>query len=168
VDKTSTWIANYWDHTALACCHSKRVEPRRMRCMLCHCKNDCRPQLCCYRPIAMLRLFCYVFAHEFLFNPHFNLEPDYIIRKGIRHRIQRCNLRGEIMSTFHTWVDHRSVRHFCIVFTPKLPLPLRRSPPKVNTPDPTHPDQISRVATAHMCGQTDGTSESSIPSVLRS
>jgi len=23
------------------------------------------------------------FAHEFLFNPHFDLEPDYIIKKGI-------------------------------------------------------------------------------------
>jgi len=23
------------------------------------------------------------FSHEFLFNPHFDLEPDYIIRKGI-------------------------------------------------------------------------------------
>jgi len=31
----------------------------------------------------VLRLFCYIFAHEFLFNPHFDLEPDYIIRKGI-------------------------------------------------------------------------------------
>jgi len=57
-----------------------------------------------------------------------------IIRKGIRQRIQRCNLRREILSTFHTRVDTRSIRHFCIVFTPKLPLPLRRSPPKSNTP----------------------------------
>jgi len=30
----------------------------------------------------VLRLFCYIFAHEFLFNPHFDLEPDYIIKKG--------------------------------------------------------------------------------------
>jgi len=82
-------------------------------------------------------LFCYVFAHEFLFNPQFDLEPDYIIRKGIRHRIQRCNLRREILSTFHTPVDHRSVCHFCIVFTAKLPLRLRRSPPKSNTPIPS-------------------------------
>jgi len=150
-DKTSTRIANYWDRTALACCrHSKRVEPSRkigstrlgvcvvcVRCMLCRCKNDCWPQLCFYRPIAMLRLFCYFFSHEFLFNPHFDLEPDYIIRKPIFHRIQRCNLRREILSTFHTRVDHRSVRHFCIVFTSKLPLPFRRSPPKSNTPIPS-------------------------------
>ena len=27
------------------------------------------------------------FAHEFLFNPHFDLEPDYIIRKPLLHRI---------------------------------------------------------------------------------
>jgi len=48
---------------------------------------------------------------------------------------------------------------------------LRRSPPKSNTPIPsptqsppqTASGSISRVATAHMCGPTDGTSESSIP-----
>jgi len=98
-------------------------------------KMTAGPRLCCYR-LAVLRLFRYVFAHEFLFNPHFDLEPDYIIRKGIRHRIQRCNLHREILPTFHTGVDHQSVHHFCIVFTPKLPLPLRRSPSKVNTPIP--------------------------------
>jgi len=78
----------------------------------------------------MLRLFGYVFAHEFLFNPHFDLEPDYIVRKGIRHRIQRYTVRTEILPIFHKRVNRRSVRHFCIVFTPKLPLCLRRSPPK--------------------------------------
>jgi len=31
----------------------------------------------------MLRLLCYVFVHKFLLNPHFDLEPDYIIRKPI-------------------------------------------------------------------------------------
>ena len=36
--------------------------------------------ICCYGPIAMLHVLCYVFAHTFLFNPHFYLEPDYIIR----------------------------------------------------------------------------------------
>jgi len=59
------------------------------------------------------------------------------LQKPIFHRIQRYILRREILSTFHTRVDHRSVRHFCIAFTPKLPLPLRRSPPKVNTPIPS-------------------------------
>jgi len=53
-------------------------------------------------------------VHKFLFNPHFNLESDFIIRKKIRHRIQRCNLRREILSTFHTRVDRRSVRHVAI------------------------------------------------------
>jgi len=33
--------------------------------------------------VEVLRLFCYIFAHEFLFNPYFDLEPDYIIRKPI-------------------------------------------------------------------------------------
>jgi len=31
--------------------------------------------------IAMLRVLCYVFVHKLLFNAHFDLEPDYIIRK---------------------------------------------------------------------------------------
>ena len=60
--------------------------------------------------VAMLRLFCYVFAYEFLFNPHFNLEPDYIIRRPIVHRILRYIPRGEILSTFHTRVENRSVQ----------------------------------------------------------
>jgi len=76
-----------------------------------------------YGLIAMLRLFHYIFAHEFLFKTQFDLEPDYIIRKGIRQRIQRCNLRREILSTFHTRVDNRSIHHFCIVFTPNCPFP---------------------------------------------
>jgi len=59
--------------------------------------------------VAMLHLFCYVFAHEFLFNPQFDLEPDYIIRKPIVHEIQRYILREEILSTSHTRVDRRSV-----------------------------------------------------------
>jgi len=51
------------------------------------------------------------FAHEFLFNPHFDLEPDYIIRKGIRHRIQRYTRRTEILPIFHTRVECISQRH---------------------------------------------------------
>jgi len=95
--------------------------------MLCCCKMTVGTAICCTGLSPCCRLFCYVFAHEFLFNPaQFDLEPDYIIRKGIWPRIQRCNLRREILSSFHTRVDHhRSVRHFCIVFvfTPKLPFP---------------------------------------------
>jgi len=33
--------------------------------------------------ITMLRVLRYVFVHKFLFNAHFDLEPDYIIRKPI-------------------------------------------------------------------------------------
>jgi len=81
--------------------------------------------------------FCCVFALRFLFNPHFDLEPDYIIRKPPLRRIQRYILRREILSTFHTRVDNRSICHFCILFISKLPLPLRRSPPKSSTPLPS-------------------------------
>ena len=58
----------------------------------------------------------------FLFNAHFDLEPDYITSKAIRRRIQRCNLRRKILTTFHTQVDHRSVRPFAIQNNkPKIP-----------------------------------------------
>ena len=91
--------------------------------------------------LSLLHLFVtfklHVFALGFLFNPQFDLEPEYIIRKPPLRRIQRYILRREILSTFHTWVDNRSIRHVCIVFTPKLPLPLRRSPPKSSTPLPS-------------------------------
>jgi len=37
-------------------------------------------QFCCgYATAAILPVLCYVFVHKFLFNPHFDLEPDYII-----------------------------------------------------------------------------------------
>ena len=95
--------------------------------------------------IAMLRLFCCIFALEFLFNPQFDLEPDYIIRKPILHRIQRYILHREILSTFHTRVDNRSICHFCIVFTPNCPFPfdnhhqnlihLYSSPTPITTPN---------------------------------
>ena len=54
----------------------------------------------------MSHLFWYVFARKFLFNPHFDLEPDYIIRKGIWHRIQRYTVQTEILPLFHTQVDN--------------------------------------------------------------
>jgi len=60
------------------------------------------------RSVALLLLShcrcCICFVTFFLFNPHFDLEPDYIIRKAIRHRIQRYTVHAEILSTFHTRV----------------------------------------------------------------
>jgi len=67
--------------------------------------------------VGVLRLFWYIFAHEFLFNPHFDLEPDYIIRKGMRHRIQRYTMRTEILLTFHTRVEWISQRHITPIET---------------------------------------------------
>jgi len=67
------------------------------------------PSLAAAVAVAVLLLFCYVFAHKFLFNPYFDLEPDYIIRKPVVHRIQRCNVLREIFSTFPTRVEKRSV-----------------------------------------------------------
>ena len=54
----------------------------------------------------VLSVLCYIFVHKFLFNPHFDLEPDYIIRKSIRHRIQRYTVRTEILPIFHTRVGY--------------------------------------------------------------
>jgi len=38
----------------------------------------------------------------FLLNPHFDLEPGYIIIKPMKHRFQRYIVHGETLSTFHT------------------------------------------------------------------
>ena len=40
------------------------------------------------------------------------LEPDYITRKPIIHRFQRCTMRTEILPTFHTRVKYISQHHF--------------------------------------------------------
>jgi len=56
--------------------------------------------ICCYGPIIMLSLSCYVFLHKFLFNPHLDLEHDYIIRKPIVHRILRYIPRGKYCQLF--------------------------------------------------------------------
>ena len=69
--------------------------------------------------IAIFRLFRFLHMN-FSSTPKFDLGPDYIIRKGIRQRIY---LHREILSTYHTRVDNRPIRHFCIVFTPKRPFP---------------------------------------------
>ena len=71
--------------------------------------------------VAILGVFELLHSCTFRVNPHFDLEPDYIIRKPIVHRIQRCrpNLRREILSTFHT-------RHESIIdqyATPNCPFP---------------------------------------------
>ena len=65
--------------------------------------------------VEVLRLLWYIFAHEFLFNPHFDLEPDYMIRKGIQDRIQRYTMRTETLPIFHTRVDNRSIRHLSLI-----------------------------------------------------
>jgi len=41
----------------------------------------------------------------FLLNPHFDLGPNYIIRKPMKYRFQLYIVRTEILSTFHTRVS---------------------------------------------------------------
>jgi len=134
------------------------------------CKMSARHRYSLQAPITLLHLFWHVFAHGFLCNPQFDLELNYIIRKPLVHRIQRYIRRREILSTFHTRVDNRSIRHFCILFTPKMPFPFDdhhqnlihpfRARPH-STPQ-RHPNPFTGVTTAHMCGQTDGPGESRV------
>ena len=55
------------------------------------------------------RKWCWHFC-TFLQNPHFDFEPDYVIRKPRKGRFQWYIVRPEIFSTFHTWVEYISVK----------------------------------------------------------
>jgi len=46
----------------------------------------------------------------FLLKPHFDLEPDCIVRKPIKRRFQQYLVHTEILSTFHTRVKYISRR----------------------------------------------------------
>jgi len=125
----------------------------------------------------VLRLFCYIFANEFLFNPHFDLEPDFIIKKGIWHRIQWYTVRmarkarkglysfllyasTEILPTFtHESIISVSVCRHCKVLDEnaercqkprqKQPLPLEACGRPSNTWIPwAHPTRQSPPQTA--------------------
>ena len=54
---------------------------------------------------------CYVFVPTFLFNAHFDLEPDYIIRKPIVHRIQWCILQMRKNARNHARNSPFPLRH---------------------------------------------------------
>jgi len=75
-----------------------------MRCIGATANGDSLQQLAA--AVAILRVFELLHSCAFCINPHFDLEPDYIIRKPIVQRIQRCNLRREILSTF-LWFSPR-------------------------------------------------------------
>jgi len=45
---------------------------------------------------------------KFLFNPHFDIETDYIFRKPTKRCFQRCIVRLEIFLTFHTRVEYNT------------------------------------------------------------
>jgi len=68
----------------------------RHRCTACCCKS-------------ILRDITYIFC-TFLLKPHFDLEPDCIIRKPIKRCFQQYLVRTEILSTFHTQVEYISQR----------------------------------------------------------
>jgi len=65
-----------------------------------------RVTACCCddaKTLDMVLHFC-----TFLLNPHFNLEPDYIVKKPIKWRFQWHVVRTEIFSTFHAWVEYNT------------------------------------------------------------
>jgi len=64
-----------------------------------------RAVACAENPLEMALHFC-----TFLLNPHFDLEPDYIVRKPMNHRFQRYIVHTEISSTFHARVKYISVK----------------------------------------------------------
>jgi len=55
--------------------------------------------------VILLLHFC-----TFLLKPHFDLEPDYVVRKPIKRCFQQCLVRTEILSTFQTRVEYLSWR----------------------------------------------------------
>jgi len=87
------------------------------------CKMSARHRYSLQASIALLHLFWHVFVHGFLCNHQFDLELDYIIRKPLVCRIQRYIRHREILSTFHTRVDNRSIRHFAFYSPPNCPFP---------------------------------------------
>jgi len=101
VDKTSSKLLGSHSPSMLTVrCRSMLKYGRRASQRYCY---------CCSRHVAFVLIhFCTWISLQ----PHFDLEPDYIIRKGIRHRIQRYTVRTEILSTFHTRVECISERHY--------------------------------------------------------
>ena len=123
-------------------------------------------------PFCVLYLlhFC-----TFLLNPHLDLEPDYIVRKQMKHRFQWYIVRTEILSIKSPLVTMGRPK-FILKTAPSL----RRSPSPSNTPIPRstphqpkqHQDTISRFATIHFADrqtdrQTDGPGECSMVTILR-
>jgi len=123
--------------------------------------------------------FCVLYLLHFctlFFNPHLDLEPDYITIKQMKHRFQQCIVRTEILSTKSPLVT---------MGCPKFIHPFDVHQPNLYThpsTNPTHhhkqhPDPISRFATIHFADfqpdrstdrQTDGPGERSVLQALRS
>jgi len=64
---------------------------------------------------AILRIYIFVptavlHFSTFLLNPHFDLEPDYIARKPMKHRFQQYIVRTEKFSTFYARLEYISRR----------------------------------------------------------
>jgi len=66
--------------------------------------------------VRFVVLLAYVFADEFLFNPQFDLEPDYMIRKPVVHRIPRWGFK---IVEFEFEFEFELARTFCHWQVPK-------------------------------------------------
>jgi len=87
---------------------------------------------------------CYRFAQIFALKPSIDLELKYIFGKPMKRRFQRCVVRTEMLSTFHTRVEYTSVQKYVILpiqtnggtnaeKSPKQPLPFAAREPTSNT-----------------------------------
>ena len=81
------------------------VRSIRLRTTMTSSLHAWRAMACAENPSETALHFC-----TFLLNPHFDLEPDYIVRKPMKHRFQRYIVRTEVFSTFHARVEYISVK----------------------------------------------------------
>jgi len=93
---------------------------------------------CAENPSETVLHFC-----PFLLNPHFNLEPDYMLRKPTKWHFHRYIAHIEIFSTFHAQVKYISGKNtwFCPLrynLTSRNSLLLRAMKPKHRTDTVLH------------------------------
>jgi len=107
------------------------------RCMLYRSKMSACYSYSLHGRIAMLHLFCCVFTLEFLFNPQFDLEPDYITRSQSFADFNDTFWVGKYCELFthESIIDQYAIS--ALYSPPNCPVPFRRSPPKSNTPTPS-------------------------------
>jgi len=101
----------------------------------------------------------------FLHNPHFDFEPDYVIRKPRKRGFQRYIVRTEIFLTFHARVEYISVKTIigqidlptpCAAMTPQSIYRLRTDRIKHHSISPTiHSVHFADITTKSYSGNAN-------------